>query len=181
MSNLTRPRSKFSIISLVTDHYSTFRNYDTRTVKLSDYFVYVGLPGITAILLAVFGVQAQGVPDLLAAIAILTGLVFNAVLLISDLSARASETADTSLREQVMLLAEELRANISYAVILGLSLSALLGGIAMFTDTSKPLNFLLTALVVFLGLQLLLTILMILKRVRALFHGSFVGQGERIP
>lgn len=181
MSCLPKPRGKFSAASLIIDHYDTFRIYESRKISRSDYLIYVGLPLCAGVALAAFGVEAQNAPDILAAIAILTGLIFNAVLLISDLSGRAREIQEPHQRQEVMQLAEEVRANISYAVLLGLFLSALLGGISMFTDTSKPLNSWLTALIAFLGLQLLLTVLMILKRIRALFHSFYLEQDERIP
>src|SRR5579863_7293794 len=50
-------------------------------------------------------------------------LIFNAVLLVSDLSVRAGEVNQTtSYQQAVKRLAQELRANISYAVLLGLTL-----------------------------------------------------------
>jgi hypothetical protein len=184
MSKPRKSRTKFSIISILADHYGTFKNYESNTINPVDYIVYVGLPLASAILLVIFKIRAQNAPDVLAAVAILTGLIFNAVLLISDLSARASETKGARERDAITKqLAEELRANISYAVLLGLTLSALLGAISMFTDTSKSLNVWLTGAVVLLGLQLLLTILMILKRIRSLFRGFYLDneESERMP
>lgn len=64
---------------------------------------------------------------------------------------------------RVLQLADELRANVSYAVLVGLLLSALLGGLAMFTDATRPLPLLLSAVVVYGGLHLLLSVFMILK------------------
>lgn len=180
-STAPKPRSKFSVVPLIRDHYGTFKSFDSGQVALIDYLIYVGGPLLLAIFIGIFNVRAGGVPDFLAAVAILTGLIFNAVLLVSDLSVRASEVDQNSFYHQaVKRLAQELRANISYAVLLGLTLSALLGAIAMFTDTSKPLDRWLTMIIVALGTQLLLTVLLVLKRLRSLFSG-FEQPEEPVP
>jgi hypothetical protein len=181
MTKPVRLTSKFAVITLIGDHYSTFRNYASSGLSVSDFLVYLGLPALALAASVVFGLRAADVPDILAAIAILTGLIFNAVLLVSDLNARARETKPENRRAQVMELAEQLRANISYAVLLGLALSAFLGAVAMFANTAKPLNHFLTGIILFLGVQLLLTVLMILNRVRALFRSFSSDTEERIP
>jgi hypothetical protein len=75
----------------------------------------------------------------------------------------------------------ELRANVSYAVLLGLVVSLLLGGIAMFMDTTRPLNRPVTTFLAFLGVHLLLTIFMVLKRTRAMFFALTSPEREKLP
>jgi hypothetical protein len=181
MQRMSRPLSKFSVSSIIVDHYSTFRYYETKKVSVPDYVLYLGVPAGVFVASILGPLRASNVADILAAVAILTGLVFNAVLLVADLSARAREIVGEPRRSQVIGLADQLRANITYAVLLGLLLSLILGAIAMFTNDSKPISNWLTGLVLFLGLQLLLTILMVLKRVRALFHSFFIQPEETTP
>ncbi|NES17209.1 MULTISPECIES: hypothetical protein [Micromonospora] len=51
----------------------------------------------------------------------------------------------------------------------------------MFTDTNEPLGRMSTLLVVFAGVHLLLTIFMILKRVRAMFRSFRVRREDPVP
>ncbi|WP_157185735.1 hypothetical protein [Nocardia transvalensis] len=125
--------------------------------------------------------RASNIPEVLAAVAILTGLIFNVFVLLFDLTMRATDKTDPGLRPIVDRLADELRANVSYAVLLGLTLTFILGGLAMFGNTKQPLSGPITAIIVFLAVQMLLTISMILKRIRALYRAFRTTGGERIP
>src|SRR5262245_61005395 len=162
-------RSKFSPLALVQEHYDTLRNYQTGRASAVDFVVLLGVPGGAAGASAALGGQARNIPEVLTAVAILTGLIFNVFVLIFDLTARAVDRLSGESRDLVRALGDELRANVSYAVLVGLTLTVILGGIAMFTDTASPLGRFVTAVVVFAGVHLLLTIFMVLKRVRAMF------------
>jgi hypothetical protein len=127
------------------------------------------------------GARAQHIPEVLAAAAILTGLIFNVFVLLFDLTMRVEDKTDPAYRHRLNRLTDELRANISYAVLMGLVLTAILVGLAMFTDTSQPLALPVTAVGVFLSTQMLLTISMILKRIRALYRAFRVTGAEKVP
>ncbi|GII93695.1 hypothetical protein [Sinosporangium siamense] len=175
-------QSKFSVVGLIVDHYGTFRNYQSGKLSPVDYMVYLGIPAAMSVGAWVMRLKAGNVQELLAAVAILTGLIFGVFVLIFDLSMRAAGATDSLQRIRVSRLVEELRANVSYAVLLGVLLTATLSGIIMFgVEAGRPVNRELTALVIFLGSQLLLTILMILKRVRATFRSFYVQYEEKIP
>jgi hypothetical protein len=176
-------RSKFSAWALVEDHYDTLRNYQTGRRRLADYVTYLGLPGAIAVAGWLLHGRARNIPDVLAAIAILTGLIFGVFVLVFDLTARAADALSDEDRGLALRLADELRANVSYARAArsGLEHAALLGGIAMFADTSKPLSRTVSAVITFFGLHLLLTIFMILKRTRAMFGALVRGGPERLP
>lgn len=173
--------SKFSTVSLITDHYRTLRNARTDRVSAPDLLVFVGLPAALAVLCWVKGLRAEEAGDVLAAVAILTGLIFNVFVLLFDLTMRAKDSSDSAYLHTIMTLADELRSNVTYAVLIGITTTALLAGLVMFGEKDKPLAVLPTSLVVFFGVQLLLTIFMILKRVRALYRAFHVAQHERIP
>lgn len=176
-----RRSSKFSSLALVTDHYDTFRDVRTGKPRITDYLVYVGIPLVLSGFALGRGVRAGHIPEVLAAVAILTGLIFNVFVLLFDLTMRAADQTDSAHLASINKLADEVRANVSYAVMLGLSLTVVFGSLAMFTDTSRPLAPAPTAAIVFLGAQLLLTVSMILKRIRALYRAFRTTGGERIP
>jgi hypothetical protein len=166
---------------LVSDHYDTLRDAETGRARIRDYLSFVGLPLFLAALVWVRGGHAGHIPEVLAAVAILTGLIFNVFVLLFDLTMRAEDRADPAHKATLNKLTDDLRANISYAVLLGLTLTAAFGTLAMFTDTGQPLSSPITAGIVFIAAQMLLTISMILKRIRALYRAFRVVEPERIP
>ena len=173
-------RSKFSLIDLVTDHYKTLRNYSTGRASVGDYMIYVAVPAACGILVAVLGARADNLPEVLSAAAILTGLIFNSYVLLFDLTMRVSDRTDPARMGEVMRVAGELRANISYAVLVGIVLTTGLGGVVMLSDYNE-LPIPITVSVVFLAAQLLLTIFMILKRIRALYRAFLVAAPAPVP
>lgn len=180
MSPRPRARSKFSIIDLVVDHYASLRNASTGRISVIDMSIFVGLPGAAAAVPLILGASAGRVPELLSTTAIFTGLTFGAYVLMFDMTMRATDHTDPARRGPILQLAAELRANISYAVLVGLGLSALLAGFVMFDETGR-LPSSITAVVVFAAIQLILTIAMVLKRVRALYRAYPAAQRDRIP
>lgn len=181
MSQPRISRSKFSALGLVRDHYDTLKNFQTGRYKFGDFISYIGVSGGLAALSWFFGGRARNIPEVLAAVAIFTGLVFNVFVLIFDLTARATDKLPQDSRILVDRLADELRSNVSYAVLVGITFTGLLGGVAMLRDGEKPLGVLPTAVIVFFGSHMLMTIFMILKRVRAMFRSFRLRQSEIIP
>lgn len=172
--------SKFSPLDLIFDHYATLRNADTNRTSFVDLAVFLGVPVAVAVLPIALDAPAQNIAELLSASAIFTGLIFGVFVLMFDMTMRASDHSDPARRGPVLKLAGELRANISYAVLLGISLTGLLGGFVTFSDAEKlPLPF--TAVVVFGFLQLLFTVFMVLKRVRLLYLAYPAAQPDRVP
>lgn len=176
-----RARSKFSVLTLVQDHYHTMRDYDTQRVRVSDYLAYLGLP-LLAVLVGWWSeARANNVPEVLAAAAILTGLIFSAFSQGFDFSSKTAEKIHFANGRIASALADQLRANVSYAVLLGIVLTALLGVAALFTELDKPLAMAPTLVIIFLGTQMLMTIFMVLKRIRAIYVAFDNAKPERIP
>ncbi|WP_041760122.1 hypothetical protein [Pseudonocardia dioxanivorans] len=167
------------MVDLVVDHYATMRNHDTKRFGM-DLAVFLLVPAVVGGFTFVVGAQVRHLPEVLAATAIFTGLIFGVFVLMFDMTMRATDKSDPARGAMVIRLAAELRANISYAVLLGILLSGVLGGFVMFTDGDRvPPS--ISALIVFGSLQLLLTIFMVLKRVRALYLAYPAAQRDRIP
>ena len=171
--------SKFSVVDIVVDHYTTLKNLDTGKYAAADLIVFVGLPSAAAAATIYFGAPVRHMPEVLAATAVFTGLIFGAYVLMYDMTMRATDHTDPVRGTKVLQLAAELRANISYAVLVGISLTGLLGGFVMFTDGDLPV--VASAVFVFGAIQLLLTIFMVLRRVRALYRAYPAAQVDRIP
>jgi hypothetical protein len=167
---------------LVLDHYATLRNNQTQRLHLADIVVYMGGPAAAAAWSWIAGLQAQHLPEILGAVAILTGLIFNVFVLLFDLTMRAADPdrTDPARRGALLKLAEQLRANISYAVLVGILMTALVGVAVMLSD-SDALPIIPSAILVFGGSQMLLTIFMVLKRVRALYRAFLEAAPDRVP
>jgi hypothetical protein len=168
------------VTDLLVDHYSSLRNASTGRISVIDLSIFVGVPAAAAAVPVVLGASAGRVPELLSTTAIFTGLTFGAYVLMFDMTMRATDHTDPARRGPLLQLAAELRANISYAVLVGLALSALLAGFVMFAESDR-LPTPVTAIVVFAALQLMLTIAMVLKRVRALYRAYPAAQRDRVP
>lgn len=181
MATHPKAHSKFSVADIIFDHYRTLHHHGTGRPRMADYMVYLGLPLAGAALGWWVNARARNIPELLAAVAILTGLIFNVFVVLFNLPLRASEKIESADLDVINELAEQLRANVSYAVLVGISLTAFLGVAAMFSDTSQPLPTAPTLVIIFSGVQMLLTIFMVLKRVRSLFRAFRVVQPERQP
>jgi hypothetical protein len=181
MTRRTGTSSKFSPVDLIIDHYATLRNAATNRTSVADLATFVGLPIAVAALPIIFDTPAQNISELLSAAAIFTGLIFGVFVLMFDMTMRATDHADPTRRGPVLRLAGELRSNISYAVLLGISLTGLLGGYVAFSSKEAALPLPVTAIVVFGSVQMLLTVFMVLKRVRALYRAYPAAQPDRVP
>jgi hypothetical protein len=174
-------RSKFSALALIHDHYDTLRNYQSGRYSPIDIISNFGTPTSFAALCWLLDGKARNVPELLAAVAVFTGLIFNVFVLIFDLTARATDKLPDESRVLVDRLADELRANVSYAVLVGITFTGALAAITMFVDTEQPVARWITVLIVFVGVHMLMTIFMILKRVRSMFRSFRLRQAEIVP
>lgn len=176
-----RSNTKFSPIAIVTDHYDTFRSYGSGRRSASDFMVDLGVPAAAVAVAWWFGARAQNLPAVLTAVSILTGLTFSLFTLVFTLAARAVDAENNGLRDLLLDLSNQVRANVSYAVLVGIVLTAFLAALVMFTDTKQPAGFAATWAIIFLGSQMLLTIFMVIRRVRALHDGVRLNRPDPIP
>ncbi|WP_158933507.1 hypothetical protein [Streptomyces sp. NRRL S-1868] len=138
-----------------------------------EVFFFFGTP----IVLGVIGVflkwEIGGVDNILAAFAILTGLLFNLLVLLFDVAEKAAQGADGISQSNVRLkLAKQLQANVTYSLLIGLVVTSILG-VSAGMDIEK-INRWISGLLVILLANFTLTLLMIMRRIRAAFLASFV-------
>ncbi|GAA4737507.1 hypothetical protein [Actinomycetospora chibensis] len=176
-----RSSSKFWPFAIAADHYRTFKDHGTGRWSVSDFVTYLGIPLAAVGVAAWFDARAQGLPQVLTAVSILTGLSFSLFTLVFTLSARAVDADDHGMQSLLLDLADQVRANVSYGALVGITLTALLGALVMFTDTTKPAGSVTTWLIIFLGVQMLLTIFMVIRRVRSLNDGLRANRRDRVP
>lgn len=164
--------SKINIVSIVTGHLATLRDASTGKRSVEDGFLFVMLPLLVASLLLLTGhaLRENFITILLASYAILTGLLFNLLVLVFDLIRKEAEpqNVDEAVKldwRQKQKLLRETFASISFCVLEGITLSvAALGALLPWDCLKNTFSFLVYAVTV----NFALTLLMILKRIHKL-------------
>lgn len=169
-----RVLGRLGIGLLVEDHRRTLVEYDAdgRSHRsAADYIVFVGFPVGVGLAVGFGGVELRSIDALLTGVSILTGLLFGLLVHVLQLGLTVVHEGRAAPGSLLVRLSEELRANVAWACAVGLLLVGILVLIGSFTvDVSQGVSSWLTAIVVALTLHLGMTLLMILKRVRATYR-----------
>lgn len=161
--------TKFAVGDIVQDHFATFIDARTGKPRVSDYAAMVAVPLLVGAFVWRKQAHLDGVPELLAGVGVLTGGLFALLLQVFPLAERL--TTDPRLGGQLRLrqLLDELEANASYAVLVGLVVTGLLAGIAAFTSEGERVSSVASGVAIALLAHWLLTSLMTVKRIRAVY------------
>ncbi len=131
---------------------------------------FLGAP----VLLGAFGAfldwKVKGVGNILAAFAILAGLLFNLLVLLFDVAAKAAQAGGLGPQNVRLKLAKQLQANVTYALLMALGAAGILGvasGMGM-----EKINRWLSSILVALLTHFILTLFMIMRRIRSAFLQS---------
>lgn len=185
--------SKINICEVLTGHFRTLRDADTKKISKWDVFTFIALPFIIAVLFSYIG---NGITkDLISLLvnfsAILTALLLSVLVLVYDQESKIRQKKDTdTFYESKKTLLTELYYNICYSILCGVLLVVLCFIVSLFlVDKNgyfycetyvffmeKPnitlhfnlLSFILIPLVIFFCVHLILNIVMIVKRMHAL-------------
>lgn len=166
---------------IVRGHYKTFYDDRTEQSKPTDFAIVICLPLIVAGVPFVTGAALTSTSGLLAAVSAMGGLLFFLLVFVlekaADTAAASEDLAliDSRILRRVKVL-QELTANVSYSVLITIAATVVLmvgefipaDGIAplpgeAFTVPRQPAW--LTALALALVTHLVITLLMVLKRV----------------
>ncbi|MGI9157991.1 MAG: hypothetical protein ACR2FG_15395 [Marmoricola sp.] len=162
--------SKIRVGRIVSTHYGTLSvphrgDDDAVASRLSwtDLGTFVLFPLAAGAALWIGGVRAPAGDRLIPAVALLTGLLFALLVLMLDRirSERAKDAPDVG--NDPLVDAWELFANVSYAILVSTTILSILLVTALFS--AGPLHPALTGVLAALVAHLLLTMLMIVKRV----------------
>lgn len=158
--------SKFSILPVIIDQYSTFTDAHTGRPRFEDYFVVLAIP----IGLGAWSVLSGGtitiVGELISAIAIITSLLFGLVVFIFQLRVQlgAKDVAERVPMSSVQLI-DEMFKNVAYAIVIGFAATALLLlGAAVRDESEQAISVALSGAIVVLLAHFVLTLAMCLKR-----------------
>jgi len=169
--------SKVNVIQIVKDHWGTLQDANSNPPARSkgDIFLFFILPIPITVFITFFSeakLDKDSVAILLAAFAILTGLLFNLLVLLLSLVAREEVAEDDIIgqiaKEKKDDLLKQTFANISYSILLGILLSlTCVAGLYKRANCEWVIT-LSTFAVCYGGINFSLTLLMILKRIHNL-------------
>jgi hypothetical protein len=161
--------SKITMSEVAKSHLETLtteRDTAEGTVveySYGDFVVFFILPAALGTGLALAGVKAPKPDPLLSAIAILTGLLFALIVMVFDQVKRTADVPPPASGNDPLVDAWQLLANVSWAILASVLLLTVMFGTVVFTEgTLAPW---LTGVVTGLFAHLILTLLMVLKRV----------------
>lgn len=159
-----------SVVKIISDHLRTFdADGESKSVGL---LIFFGGPALLAAVGWYLGWRMSGLGSLLAALAILVGLFFNVLVLLFDVAIRFTTPEgqeNPELTRDRVALVRQTEANTAFAVLVGVVLVVLVG-LGAVLSAEEPLPEWLTAVVVFLLAVFFLTLLIVLKRIRANFE-----------
>lgn len=168
--------SKFSVLPLVSDHLSTLQDQRTNRWRLRDWLELYGLPVLAAVASCWAGVTLQGIGDVVGGLAILAGFLFALVIFVFQLRLQVTHDPRVAPQGRLPRLLDELFANVSYAVLVGLATAVLAVAVSA-TRTADPktgnlpaVNRWWSAVLVLLVAHLMLLIAMALRRTRAAYR-----------
>lgn len=158
--------SKIDVSVILAEHFATFRDEATNRYSVLDFVVMLALPGAVAILASIIGfhIKDDYVGTLISAFAIFSGLLFNVLVLIYSITDTGPEKDE--VRERLI---SQTFANISFSVMSCLVAVMLLSILLFVQGLAQAI---VESLVYFIGLNFMLTMLMVLKRMHILMRGG---------
>lgn len=167
---------KISVKSIVLDHADTLRDYGTGKMSIADVSVFFGFPLAIAAVAVWAGVRMRvsAVTAILTASAIFIGLLPNLlVLVLTFLMNTKGDPGDHALQARKQFM-REITAHVSFSFVLSLGLaSAATTALILLPDDDTPVGPVLTFLVVAGSIALLLTLLMLIRRMHVLIVTEF--------
>jgi hypothetical protein len=164
--------NKINVLQIILEHAATLKEHGNSRPSRNDWFLFFGLPIFASAILVYEQLYLTDavITALLACISVLTGLLFNVLVLIfSAIRKELPANGDTpSIKENKKLKTQLLRetfANISFSVLMGIVI-CLLSVIA--TIHCAKITPIITFLLYFSVANFVLTLLMVLKRINTL-------------
>ena len=160
--------SKINIKYILIDHIKTLRSHRTGKFSIGDIALFLGIPLMLSSFLS-FGshirLDVNFINALVTSLSVFSALLFNLLLLIYDILRKDNkESLGAETRRQFL---KEIYANISFSILISVVTIVFL--LILFFDLKiEWLIDIINAIVYFLVINFILTILMVLKRVHIL-------------
>lgn len=122
---------RINILRIVKDHYGTLSRLDrkSRTIYWKDFVLFLGLPAIVSAFLVSkdFSIKPF-IGNLISAVAIFGGFLFNLLAIIYSQIEKIRQDANSENNELKKLFVKEIHINISYSIVLSLTIVIFLIG-----------------------------------------------------
>lgn len=162
--------AKWDVSDIVSAHFDTLRDATTGKWRRRDYAGLLGIPLLVASAAVIFHLKLYDVSKLLGGIGVFTALLFGMVGNVFTLYLRVRRDERLSPYDPLIADVRELFANVSWAVLVGLSLITFMVVAsstqppAMPGKTAVPLGPVWAAVLSFLFVHLVMCVLMALNR-----------------
>jgi hypothetical protein len=171
--------NKINILQVVSRHFDTFRHFDSRKLRGRDIALFFGIPLALSLCSAKYSYAFSDttISNLLNVEALLSGLLLNLLVLVYSLKEKTPKTnvevegwEDLQIKHRVV---NEVYFNVAFStlsafimliftVLHSFFVNLTLGGFVINAHLIDPI-------IIFLGLNLILNFLMIIKRISVLF------------
>lgn len=154
-----------NIAGVVGKHIAGFRDLNTRKVRRRDIFLHYFIPLICGIAWWLLGPATSGLGNLVAGLAVLTGLFLGLLVYVFELRLNLAERVNYQRSTTLVGLVDALFHNTVYATLAGglTTVAAVLADLLQLTD-GWPIG-----IVIALSAHLALTTLLILRRASAAY------------
>ncbi|PFG10681.1 hypothetical protein [Marinobacter sp. LV10MA510-1] len=177
--------SKINIWSIVTGHITTLNDASSGRVSVIDYFTFYGIPLALAFFLSFLGIKVTGDANSLLVNfgAIFTALLLSVLVLVYDQGEKLRDVSGEKSKHNIELkkkLLEQLYFNICYAIVVSVILvffclvytflpdDVFSVSISKLTFNADLKLYLVSPVILMVVMNLLLTILMVVKRMHTL-------------
>lgn len=165
---------RLGLHTVVDDHVQTWSlrvGHERRADRRQAAVWYYATPSVVAAVTLLIRVEIQGVGQVLAGVAIFTALLFGMLILIfnTGLALRRDGAVLASAHDTKRVIAD-LRANITYAAVVAITLAVVLVVAASLTPATEGLAWGWTPVITWLFVHLGLTLLTILSRFRTAYN-----------
>ncbi|MCB8903135.1 MULTISPECIES: hypothetical protein [unclassified Streptomyces] len=164
---------------IFVDHFQTLRTGgdEQESVSKSDIFTLYGLPAVLPAIVVTTQWRIGGIGDLLTALSLMSGLLFNLLVLSFDVALRAAAQVRNSQVESLatsvkIRLIRQLQANATYGLVVALAATVMLAvGASLDLEEFNPG---VTGVLTYLLAHFVLVLMVILKRIRSIFRNELI-------
>lgn len=157
------------MVPAVLAHYDTLRDDRDGSYRIRDFLLFVGLPAGVGLILGFSEFRLHDIASMLAGLAVFTALLFGLVIFVFQLRVQVKDDGRDRQRPKLASLIDELFANVTYSVIVGI-VTTVFAVIAASISDDAGAPVWISGVVAALAFHLVLTILMCLKRVHSAYQ-----------
>lgn len=155
---------KIQIGRIVKAQLATFRGYGIRST-LFDLLTFIVVPAVLGLATGLWAPKVFNVGSVLSGITVFTGLLVALLVNVFNFSVKIKRDEKVPLQHVLVVTVNELMANASWAVLVGLTLTVLASAASATLPPSCPLNSIWVGVLTGVVAHLVLIVLVVLSRI----------------